>query len=1045
MITPRLPAPPRLPDGGLGFILSADGGAHLARAAADLAVYLRRRPDAVLENVAAALASARDLRRNRALIHTDDRAVLLTALDALAAGSPAPGLHTGRAGAGKTVFVFPGQGSQRRGMGAMLHRLAPAYRARVDEIHQLSMSLFGSSPRDYLLGTGDWAGDRASGTGGAPVEVVQPAIFMQALGIAAMWRAAGIAPGIHLGHSQGEIAAAVAAGIITTADGLRLVTGRARAVRDHAPTGHSMAVIGADRERCAAMLARVTGFAEISVVNSAHVLCVSGERGVVTGLVERAGTEGVFAREIRVEYPAHTSLVGTLWHLKNEWMGGLDNDRFLVGDALCFGGTLGTAITPDLDPANYWFWNLRNPVRFDLATAAAIAAGGDRFIEIAEHPTLALALLENIAANPGAEAAVTGTSRRDAPDLGVFASAVADVVVGHAADLTALRGGTGIPAHAPAGLADDLPARLPADFPPPPMLGRRLWAPRPLPAPGPRGRFPRILATAWRVLDVQVTAAPRPLVVLDPTGTRAELARALVSAAARYGAIARLGDRAEPHEAAVILTPAGTDPDTGTGAGAETDAQIAAVGQFLADRTWWAGTRPAAAITVITDGAVGNDGAAPAPVQAAIVAGLRAFAADLPGIPVAHVDLDPGLDPADQAGLAVHAAHLEREPRLALRGGAILAERWVPGPTGEPAPMPAHVLITGGTGHLGLAMAADAAARGAVTVTLLSRSGDTPAARVALAPVRRRYRTEVEIVACDITSPSGIAEALAGRPVDLIVHTALGYHHAAAGNLGAEQFAGAAGAKVAGLMNLLAAAPGAAVVAAGSAATALPGAGQAWYAAANALQDAVLAAQRRAGRNAVSVRWGLWEQAGPLDAAQFAAVTATGMIPMAAPDALAAAAKATGTEPVILAADLPRLRALAGALGADAILAELDEPAPVPVPDEPGAANSRVAESRDPESRDPEPADSGTGQPGTPGEDAGPDVETVLRGHLGAVLALPPGDLDRDIALVALGLDSLQALELRTAVRADLGIEIPLEDVLGGATLADVTATVSAR
>ncbi|MBF6150435.1 acyltransferase domain-containing protein, partial [Nocardia nova] len=116
--------------------------------------------------------------------------------------------------------------------------------------------------------------------------------------------------------------------------------------------------------------------------------------------------QGKFAKEIRVAYPAHTSVVS---EFRDEFCDStlvdkLDSAQFAATDIECIGGTLGAAITPDLPVGDYWYWNLRNRVRFDLAIAAGVDSGVDTFIEISEHPALVLALMENLG---------TATTQRD--------------------------------------------------------------------------------------------------------------------------------------------------------------------------------------------------------------------------------------------------------------------------------------------------------------------------------------------------------------------------------------------------------------------------------------------------------------------------------------------------------------------------------------------------------------------------------------------------------------------------------------------------------
>ena len=79
--------------------------------------------------------------------------------------------------------------------------------------------------------------------------------------------------------------------------------------------------------------------------------------------------------------------------------------------------------------AEYWFWNLRNTVRFDRAVAAAVAGQVDTFVELAEHPTLQFALQENLDVLAAQSATVVGTSERQATDLTEFTRNLAVLAV----------------------------------------------------------------------------------------------------------------------------------------------------------------------------------------------------------------------------------------------------------------------------------------------------------------------------------------------------------------------------------------------------------------------------------------------------------------------------------------------------------------------------------------------------------------------------------------------------------------------------------------
>ncbi|AZG46281.1 acyltransferase domain-containing protein [Gordonia insulae] len=422
---------PRLPDGRVPILISSDTAELVVEEAAAIRDWVRAHPDVDPARVGAHLLRTRPARRHRALVIAVDHSRLVDALDALAAGRVHPDVVRGAGAAAprRIAYTYPGQGSQRPGMGTSYYRLSEHYRREVDTCHEQSMRLFGSSPRDYVLGELD--ADDPSAT---DVRTIQPALFMQMAGLTAMWDAAGATPALTVGHSQGEIAAAYRSGAMTLSDALTIVTIRARLVHELSPRGHTMAVVGIDVDECEDMLARNSGWAQLSVVNSAHILCISGKREAVLGMVDTLSAQGKFAKEIRVEYPAHTSIVSEYQPAFLDALGTyLENESMLAGTMPCIGATLGGAVDETMSLGDYWFWNLRNRVRFDKAmTDAAVGHRADFFIEMSEHPTLLLAMGETLSDVDEAGLAarpVIGTSRRDAVGLEEFTRNVAAVAV----------------------------------------------------------------------------------------------------------------------------------------------------------------------------------------------------------------------------------------------------------------------------------------------------------------------------------------------------------------------------------------------------------------------------------------------------------------------------------------------------------------------------------------------------------------------------------------------------------------------------------------
>ncbi|MEU0540846.1 acyltransferase domain-containing protein [Nocardia sp. NPDC005978] len=1204
----------RLPDGTIPVPLSSDTGPGLRAEAAAVAGYLECHAAVGPDRVSDMLFRTRTVRRHRALAMVTARSDLLQALRAIAAGVPHPLVVAGDgpATARRIGFVFPGQGGQRPGMGGLYYELSPAYRAAVDACAALHAARFGQNqPLHYLLGDEGRFQDE--------VWEVQPALMFHMTGLAAMWRAAGVHPAATIGHSQGELAAGAVSAVMSLHDAVLVVTHRSRLVERLSPRGYSMAVLAMDREECEALLARHSGWAELSVVNSPHIMAVSGTRETVGELVVSATGGGRFAREIRVAYPAHTSIVAELRADLGAFLSAdMENEHFLPTEILCYGSTLGEILSPELAQEEYWYWNLRNRVRFDRAVVAAATDGIDTFIEVVEHPVLQLAIQENLTLVPPdpvhgpRDYTVLATSLRTATGLTEFTRNLAAVAV---ADLNydwdALR--TGEP---PA-----LPLR---DFPHTVMNERRLWAPighddsriHPPPPPVPA---PQRLVETWIPWNQRSLTPPRRIALIDPTDDCAELTAALVRSADRYGASAEVLSENESDLSAYDTLAILLSAPSATATGANTDL----LATFFAESRWisaatafsaaagkpafpqndfrptrWAapcdadepvaaaglasdvrqrGARPAspsswrsgagpendrgtedvpmAGHTVPTSGdgpagavpgvRAGRNSAVPvvaggtdlsrddrgasaeppaavngraaalhrelwlitvggetvtsgedglSPYLAAAAAGFRCAGAELPGARVRHLDLSAGSG-IEQAARAIGALHTAGEPEMALRAEKVFVKRLV---SDDSAPGPAadlgHVLIVGGTGKLGLLFAEHFARTGAIRVTLLSRTGESPSIAADLVRLRGIGRTEIEVAACDVVDPAALAlfaGASAARPVSLLIHAAVDYVAADLADIGPDLVVAATAAKVIGLESVLATVartPTCRIVLCSSLAATIGGRGQALYAAANRLLDVTARRLRADGLDATALQWSLWSEAGPLDADGFARVSGVGVYPMNPPDAIAAGLTGAPADAVIISADWPTLRDVLDAFGQAPLLALVPDPPeqaaghrnPAAEPfgagfDRPGAVIGRAGSSA---------GQLGTaaarGTPGgqsmqdrtseaanrpsphaVPGPDAsGPEGRSAAAGapvpadtrpladrvltELERVMGVAPGEhLDRSIPLVALGLDSLQALDFRKRVRSVLDRDLPVAAILGGASFDDVVSLMA--
>lgn len=332
---------------------------------------------------------AREAMSHRAVIVAGSKSEAASSLEALARGVDAAelrerGVVLGQARkvdpAARTVFFIPGQGSQWPGMGRALLERSPAFRGAIDALEPALSPYTGWSLRAVL-----------SGEAGAPAldsaAVIQPALFGMALGLAAIWRSWGVVPDLVIGHSQGEIAAAVIAGSLSLEEGARLIAERSSLLAERAGVG-AMAAIALPVEAVEARIAELPGLS-IAVVNSASGVAIAGDPAAIDSLVAALTEEGVFCRRVAVDYASHSQHMDPLLPELGARIGGLAPR---AGSILMISTVTGQEIDGRELGASYWQRNLRDPVRLDRAVERAIELGARCLVELSPHPALTVPL-----------------------------------------------------------------------------------------------------------------------------------------------------------------------------------------------------------------------------------------------------------------------------------------------------------------------------------------------------------------------------------------------------------------------------------------------------------------------------------------------------------------------------------------------------------------------------------------------------------------------------------------------------------------------------
>jgi acyl transferase domain-containing protein/NADPH:quinone reductase-like Zn-dependent oxidoreductase/NADP-dependent 3-hydroxy acid dehydrogenase YdfG/acyl carrier protein/SAM-dependent methyltransferase len=277
----------------------------------------------------------------------------------------------------KIVFLFSGQGPQWWGMGRQLMEKEPVFHAAIKKCDALF-----SQHADWSLLKELMADEEQSRIN--ETHITQPALFALQVGLADLWRSWGIQPSAVIGHSIGEAAAAYTAGIYSLEEAVRIVFHRGRWLHKRVGKG-KMAVVGLSERKAEEALKGWENEISLAAVNSPKSVTVSGDAGALEKMMEPLRQKEIFCRYLQVNYAFHSYQMDSV---RKDLLKSL-KDLPCKNSSIPFYSTVrGKVERGDQLGADYWWENVRNPVRFFKATEKLVQDGFTTFLELSPHPVL---------------------------------------------------------------------------------------------------------------------------------------------------------------------------------------------------------------------------------------------------------------------------------------------------------------------------------------------------------------------------------------------------------------------------------------------------------------------------------------------------------------------------------------------------------------------------------------------------------------------------------------------------------------------------------
>ncbi|WP_114752540.1 non-ribosomal peptide synthetase/type I polyketide synthase [Pleomorphovibrio marinus] len=317
----------------------------------------------------------------------------------------------------RLAFAFSGMGPQWWAMGRELFASEPAYRDTLTKCDHILRPIAGWSLIDEL-------NKEEHDSRIAQAELAHVANFAVQVALTALWEAWGVKPDVVFGHSSGEIAASYVAGALSLEDALFLAYHRGRLQHTMAGFGGMLAAAVSEQEAQSLMKGKEDKVS-LAAVNSKNSVTLSGDISLLKHIAKKLEQENRFCRILQVDVPYHAP---QMKHIQEELLDVLREIKPKAASIPVVSSVRGSYIRGEEFNREYWWQNVRKPVRFDKAVKVLLEEDYTVFLEIGPHPVLATYLMECLS-DHNSQASILPSLRRKEKERRMMLRSLAQLYV----------------------------------------------------------------------------------------------------------------------------------------------------------------------------------------------------------------------------------------------------------------------------------------------------------------------------------------------------------------------------------------------------------------------------------------------------------------------------------------------------------------------------------------------------------------------------------------------------------------------------------------